>query len=139
MTHISRRSFAPFHRLIRFASLIALALACAAMLPARAQSHPSSSQTQVTAPSPGQGPLFANDSPSDPTQAHLLHSMAKERNVMRQQQIVDDTNQLLDLAKQLKDAVDKSSKDQLSLSVVNTATEIEKLAKSVKEKMRDGQ
>ncbi len=47
--------------------------------------------------------------------------------------------QLVDLANKLKDAVDKSTKDQLSLSVINTATEIEKLAKTVKEKMRDGQ
>ena len=69
----------------------------------------------------------------------MMKDMTRERNAIRQKQIVDDTAQLLDLAKQLKDAVDKSSKDQLSLSVVNTATEIEKLAKVVKEKMRDGQ
>jgi hypothetical protein len=69
----------------------------------------------------------------------MLHAMAKERSALRQKEIVDDTNQLLDLAKQLKAAVDKSSKDQLSLNVVATATQIEKLAKSVKEKMRDGQ
>jgi len=69
----------------------------------------------------------------------MMKDMSRERNAIRQKQIVDDTAQLLDLAKQLKDAVDKSSKDQLSLSVVNTATEIEKLAKVVKEKMRDGQ
>jgi HPt (histidine-containing phosphotransfer) domain-containing protein len=130
---------APLHRLVRLAAPAALAVTCAVLLPAHAQSHPSGAQTQVTAPSPAQGPLFSNDSPNDPGQVHLLHTMEKERNSMRQQQIVDDTNQLLDLAKQLKDAVDKSSKDQLSLSVVNTATEIEKLAKSVKEKMRDGQ
>jgi selenocysteine lyase/cysteine desulfurase len=65
--------------------------------------------------------------------------MSKERNALRQKEIIDDTEHLLDLAKQLKDAVDKSSKDQLSLAVVNEAAEIEKLAKVVKEKMRDGQ
>jgi phage-related tail protein len=75
----------------------------------------------------------------DPEQSRMLKDMTRERNQLRQKQIVEDTNQLLDLARQLKDAVDKSSKDQLSLSVVNTATEIEKLAKTVKEKMRDGQ
>jgi hypothetical protein len=77
--------------------------------------------------------------PPDPNHLRMAKSMAEERNAIRQKQIVADTQQLLDLAKQLKDAVDKSSKDQLSLSVVNTATEIEKLAKTVKEKMRDGQ
>jgi hypothetical protein len=34
--------------------------------------------------------------------------------------------------------VDRSSGDPLSVSVVNTAAEIEKLAKTVKERMRDG-
>lgn len=69
----------------------------------------------------------------------MLREMAKQREVLRQKEIVDDTNHLLDLAKQLKDAVDKSSRDQLSLDVVNTADKIEKLAKSVKQKMRDGE
>jgi hypothetical protein len=83
-------------------------------------------------------PVF-NNGPADPNQAHMLHAMAKQREALRQKQIVEDTNHLLDLAKQLKDAVDKSSRDQLSLNVVNTAAEIEKLAKSVKQKMRDGE
>lgn len=74
----------------------------------------------------------------DPEQTRMLHEMSRDRNAVRQKEIVEDTNQLMDLVKQLKDAVDKSSKDQLSLSVVNTATEIEKLAKVVKERMRDG-
>ncbi len=75
----------------------------------------------------------------DPEQSRMLREMSRDRNLQRQKEIIEDTNHLMDLVKQLKDAVDKSSKDQLSLSVVNTATEIEKLAKAVKEKMRDGQ
>ena len=81
---------------------------------------------------------FSN-TPRDPDQNRMLKDMSRERNELRQKQIVEDTNQLLDLARQLKDAVDKSTKDQLSLSVVNTASEIEKLARTVKDKMRDGQ
>lgn len=83
-------------------------------------------------------PLFGNSNSPDPNQTHMMREMAKERSLMRQKEIVDQTNQLLDLAKQLKEAVDKTSRDQLSLDVVNTAGEIEKLAKSVKQKMRDG-
>ena len=60
-------------------------------------------------------------------------------NAERKKQISDDSTRLLKMASDLKAAVDKTSKDQLSLNVVNTATEIEKLAKAVKEKMRDGQ
>jgi hypothetical protein len=116
--------------------LVALAGSCAA-LPASAQTQQPAVAPPVNTGAPP--PLFANTNPSDPGQAHMLHAMERERNVIRQKEIVDDTNQLLDLARQLKDAVGKSNKDQLSLSVVNTAAEIEKLAKTVKEKMRDGQ
>lgn len=108
-----------------------------------------SAQQTTTVPSrrqPGtaaDAAVFADDTGGpgsrDLSQSHMLHEMSRDRNALRQKEIVDDTNHLMDLVKQLKDAVDKSSKDQLSLSVVNTATEIERLAKSVKEKMRDGQ
>ena len=117
---------------------LVLAGACA-VIPASGQTRPAGSETSVSEPLPNPTPLFASTNPSDPNQVHMLKAMAKERNVIRQKEIIDDTTQLLDLAKQLKDAVDKSSKDQLSLSVVDTAAQIEKLAKSVKEKMRDGQ
>lgn len=139
MTRYPRRRSAPSRRLNRIAALAVLAAACSAMIPARAQSHVSSSATGVSESVQGPQPLNAWVSSSDPNQAHMLRSMAKQRNLLRQRRIVDDTNQLLDLAKQLKDAVDKSDQDQLSLNVINTATEIEKLAKSVKEKMKDGQ
>jgi len=84
------------------------------------------------------GPGFAETAPPDPSRTDMLRNMARERNELRQKAIVDDTTRLLALAQQLKTAVDKSSKDQLSLSVVNTASEIEKLAKTVKDRMRDG-
>ena len=43
---------------------------------------------------------------------------------------------LLELATQLKDEVDKTSKDTLSLNVIRKAESIEKLAHGVKEKMK---
>jgi hypothetical protein len=49
---------------------------------------------------------------------------------------VEDTTKLLALANELKVAVDKSNKDTLSLDVVRKADEIEKLAHSVKERMK---
>jgi ATP-dependent helicase/DNAse subunit B len=94
---------------------------------------PDATSTSNSSPS-----IFGNSGPADGNQAHMMREMAKERSVLRQKEIVDETNQLLDLAKQLKEAVDKTDRDQLSLNVVNTAAEIEKLAKSVKQKMRDG-
>jgi hypothetical protein len=62
---------------------------------------------------------------------------AIKRNKVRQQHIVDDTAKLLELAHQLKDDVNKNAKDTSSAAVAKRAEEIEKLAKDVKEKMRD--
>jgi type VI protein secretion system component VasF len=79
------------------------------------------------------------DDDENPVARQMNEQQALKRNSQRQQQIVDDTTKLLQLAQQLKDEVDKSTKDTLSLSVVKKAEEIEKLAKTVKDKMRDGQ
>src|SRR5215469_572649 len=57
-------------------------------------------------------------------------------NVERKKQISDDSARLLKLATDLKAEVDKTSKDTLSLGVIRKAEEIEKLAHSVKEKMK---
>jgi nitric oxide reductase activation protein len=58
------------------------------------------------------------------------------RNNERQKQLVSDTDKLVALANELKADVEKSNKDTLSLDVVRKADEIEKLAHSVKEKMK---
>lgn len=58
------------------------------------------------------------------------------RSVDRQKQLVLDTQRLLALANELKADVDKSNKDMLSLDVIRKADEIEKLARTVKEKMK---
>lgn len=75
----------------------------------------------------------------DPTLRKMNEQMSAARNTQRQKLIVDDTAHLLQLAQQLNDEVSKSSKDMLSLSVVKKADEIEKLAKTIKDKMRDGE
>jgi hypothetical protein len=102
-------------------------------MPAHAQTPPVSTYPTMPGPPPPFGDLS-----SDKDAGTMAAKMLRERNAIRQKEIVDETNHLLDLAKQLKDAVDKSSKDQLSLDVVRRAEEIEKLAKDVKSKMRDG-
>lgn len=75
---------------------------------------------------------------ADAQEQKVLRKMAQERNVDRQKELVADADKLLELAKKLKAEVDKSNKNQLSLSVVDTARQIEKLAKTVKQRMRDG-
>jgi hypothetical protein len=62
--------------------------------------------------------------------------MAKRANQEREAQLKRDTERLFKLATELKDYVDKSNENTLSLTVIKKADEIEKLAHSVKEKMK---
>lgn len=62
-------------------------------------------------------------------------AMLKE-NLKRQQEIKQDTAKLLELATELKQYVDKSNENMLSLDVLRKAEQIEKLAKEVREKMK---
>ena len=73
----------------------------------------------------------------DPAQKEMQDRMTREANKKRQQDIRDDTDKLFQLATELKAAVDKSNENLLSLEVVRKADEVEKLAKKVKEKMKD--
>ncbi|MFY9561967.1 MAG: hypothetical protein WAQ52_17170 [Terriglobales bacterium] len=60
-------------------------------------------------------------------------------NAFRERQLAlrRDTEKLLSLAAELKQNVDKTSPNILSMDVIKKAQEIEKLAKSVKDKMKD--
>lgn len=62
--------------------------------------------------------------------------LQKKFNLERQQEIKKDTDKLLQLATELKQSVDKSTENTLSLDVIKKAEQIEKLAKTVKDKMK---
>jgi hypothetical protein len=55
----------------------------------------------------------------------------------RQEQIRRDTTKLFQLTSELKDAVDKMDTNVLSMDMVKKAEAVEKLAKNVKNKMRE--
>lgn len=74
---------------------------------------------------------------SSQMQRDMEHRQLKQLNKRRQQEIRDDTAKLFQLATELKAAVDKSNENVLSLDVVRKAGEVEKLAKQVKEKMKE--
>ncbi len=80
---------------------------------------------------PGQRP-----STEDQERVRIEKDMAKKANQERQAHLKRDTEQLLKLANELKVYVDKSNENVLSLDVIKKADEIEKLAHSVKEKMK---
>jgi hypothetical protein len=73
----------------------------------------------------------------DPAQKEMQERMAREANKKRQQDIREETDKLFQLATELKAAVDKTNENLLSLDVIHKAEEVEKLAKKVKEKMKD--
>jgi membrane protein involved in colicin uptake len=102
-----------------------------------------SQQVQIAPPggrvSPDQnGSLFPDQrrSPEDEARSRMQEEMAKKANQQRQDQLKRDTEKLLKLATELKGYVDKSNENVLSVDVVKKAEEIEKLAHSVKDKMK---
>lgn len=92
-------------------------------------------QLQSPPPLPGQRQPIT-DAPDDVWQQQQRKDMEKKANLQRQAEIKKDSEKLLELATELKQSVDKSSADTLSLDVIKKAEQIEKLAKSVKEKMK---
>ena len=72
-----------------------------------------------------------NEMPDD-----MRRSMAKKANQQRQERLKRDAEKLLKLSTELKEYVDKSNENVLSLDVIKKAEEIEKLAHSVRTKMR---
>jgi hypothetical protein len=85
---------------------------------------------------PSLSPIIPQPDSNTPLNPSLEQEQSRMRNTDRQKQLVSDTQKLLALANELKSDVDKSNKDMLSIDVIKKAEEIEKLAHSVKEKMK---
>lgn len=76
------------------------------------------------------------DEPNTNLPASVQKEMQKKANEQRQAELKRDTDRLLKLSTELKEYVDKSNENILSLDVIKKAEEIEKLAHNVKQKMR---
>lgn len=61
----------------------------------------------------------------------------KARKKEQYESLKKDTDQLLVLATELKANVDKTTEDTLSLDVIKKTEEVEKLAKKVREEMKN--
>jgi nitric oxide reductase activation protein len=94
----------------------------------------------VTAQSPrSQSPATSDmgaPADADEARARMAHDMEKKAAKERVAALKNDTDKLLKLSVELKSYVDKSDENVLSVDVVKKAEEIEKLAKSVKDKMK---
>jgi len=75
--------------------------------------------------------------PSEQKPADSAKPMTPEET--RQAQLLADTQKLYQLTQELRAEVAKSNKDMLSVSVIKKADEVEKLARSLKERMRQQQ
>ncbi len=85
---------------------------------------------------PGEPPPNSKRLPDEDPTVRMQKDLEKRANLDRHLHLKTDTDKLFKLATELKDQVDKSNQNILSLDVVKKAEEIEKLAHSVKEKMK---
>jgi hypothetical protein len=95
--------------------------------------------SQTTTPPAGVGGGADDDSTEDsddPMAIEMARRQAMARNAERQQQLVADTQKLYQLASELRDAVAKTNKNVLSIDVIKKTDEIDKLAKSIRDKMK---
>lgn len=93
----------------------------------------------IMSPTPGSGnsPLGRNDPMSpDPLNNRMEQQQIRSRNSDRQKRLVSDTDRLVILVKQLKEEVETPDKPLEPNDVQKRAEEIEKLAKSVKDRMK---
>ena len=101
------------------------------------QSTPQQSQQpQPPLPRSMQPGTPPDSGPSLPPQ--FEKEMQRKANEQRQADLKRDTERLLKLSTELKNYVDKTNANVLSMDVIKKAEEIEKLAHSVKMKMRGG-
>lgn len=93
---------------------------------------PSSSQHSYN---PGYNPPFEN---SDDYDVVAAEKRANALNIERQKQMVSDTNKLLKLARELNEEVAAQNTGALTYEQLQKVAKIEKLARSVKERMAEG-
>ncbi len=123
---VLRRERLPLVGLLLFGLAFTAAFGCLAQ-----DGHPVSAQTPVNSP------VEAKPQPESAVKPTKLQK-AEAADIARKRQISDESTQLLAMALSLKAEVDKTNKDTLSLNVIRKADEIERLAKTVKEKIKQG-
>ncbi|MEO6982509.1 MAG: hypothetical protein ABI072_05280 [Edaphobacter sp.] len=91
----------------------------------------------VGRPNPGLPSIDGrNPNDHDVISGRIVEQQTRSRNSDRQKRLVDETNRLVSLAEDLKLQVEKGNKDVTSVDSAKKAEEIEKLAKSVRDRMK---
>ena len=91
---------------------------------------------------PGQAPERPDSAlpvtdPTSPYAGKMESAQARTLREERHKKLLEDTARLVQLSNELKVEVDKAGKDDLSLTVIKKASDIEKLAHDVKERMKN--
>jgi hypothetical protein len=89
-----------------------------------------------TSPAMAYGSLNPMPGSSNAAPTQLDRHIQEQMNRDRQLALKRDTDKLLEMATSLKQSVDQTNAGILSMDVIKRAQEIEKLAKSVREKMK---
>lgn len=137
---MSRRGEGKMGRVVGAAiALGVLFLAGTAPAPVQARQVPQQpSPTMPGQPGSQPNPLGNMNNGADPAMSARMQEQRRQMMVdERRKRIVADTDKLLQLATELKAEVDKSSKNEMSLAVIEKAAEIEKLSRDVKERMKN--
>ena len=98
----------------------------------RAQQTPSGTASRPSLPS-----AIDPHDPRDPFAEQNASKMTHLREDERRKRLIADTAKLVALTSELKAEVDNTTRDELSLDVIRKATEIEKLARDVRERMKN--
>lgn len=87
---------------------------------------------------PQRGAIRSSGIPTEETQPDpaMVHKMQEQQMKKRFEEMKRDSQKLLELATELKQYVDKSGENVLSLEVIRKADEMERLARQVKKNMR---
>jgi hypothetical protein len=116
--------------IVRWITIVVFILLFVPSVPARNALLPSKIERRID-------PQLGRRHPQlSPQEQQLERDRARAMNKERQEKLKQDTDKLLQLATELKQYVDKTNENILSIDVVKKTDEIEKLAKSIRDKMK---
>lgn len=75
--------------------------------------------------------------PDNPMSERMKISAERAHNEERRKRMLSDTEKLLSLSTELKEYLEKTTRDELSLDVIRKAGEIERLAHDVQQRMKN--
>lgn len=91
----------------------------------------------VATASPAQRPAESDDPVARETREKMERDQRKALNKERQESLKKDMTELYKLAGELKESVDKTDQNMLSVEVIRKTEQIEKLARNIRNKMKD--